>query len=243
MAYNFLGLVNEVNARLNEVQLDSSNFASAGGFYQQAKDAVNAAIRDINQSEFEWPFNHVEQQDVLTPNVARYGFPAYAKTINFNTFRIKEDATLGNGTQSLIPRMYEEYMDSMIKQEYSSSTDDTGIPRYIIRAPSLEYVVYPKPDKAYTLVYEYFTDPVSLVNHDDVPTIPEQYGYIIIEGAMYHAYMFRSNVQAAGMAKTRLDEGIKSMKTLLINRFEQVRSTVIAENTNQGIYKFSGGII
>ena len=41
MAYNFLGLVNQINRRLNEVELTSSNFASATGFYAQAKDSIN----------------------------------------------------------------------------------------------------------------------------------------------------------------------------------------------------------
>ena len=37
MAYNFLGLVNEVNRRLNEVELTTSNFAAATGYYSTAK--------------------------------------------------------------------------------------------------------------------------------------------------------------------------------------------------------------
>ena len=60
MAYDFLGLVNDVNSRLNEVTLDSTNFATATGYYNVAKDSVNAAIRHINQEEFEWPWNHVQ---------------------------------------------------------------------------------------------------------------------------------------------------------------------------------------
>ena len=48
MAYNFLGLVNEINRRLNEVELTSSNFGTAVSFYAHAKDAVNASIRYIN---------------------------------------------------------------------------------------------------------------------------------------------------------------------------------------------------
>ena len=51
MAYNYLGLVNEVNRRLNEVELTSSNFDTAGGFYSSAKDAVNASLRHINHEE------------------------------------------------------------------------------------------------------------------------------------------------------------------------------------------------
>jgi len=33
MAYDFLGLVNQVNRRLNEVELTSANFGTASGFY------------------------------------------------------------------------------------------------------------------------------------------------------------------------------------------------------------------
>ena len=49
MAYNYLGLVNEVNRRLNEVELTSSNFSTATGFYSQVKDSVNASIQEIDQ--------------------------------------------------------------------------------------------------------------------------------------------------------------------------------------------------
>ena len=62
MAYNFLGLVNEVNRRLNEVELTSVNFASAGGFYNTAKDSVNSALRHINHEESNWPWNHVLEE-------------------------------------------------------------------------------------------------------------------------------------------------------------------------------------
>ena len=40
MAYDYLGLVNDVNNRLNEVELTSSNFTSTG-YFSFAKDAVN----------------------------------------------------------------------------------------------------------------------------------------------------------------------------------------------------------
>src|SRR5210317_1060663 len=121
MAYDFLGLVNEVNKRVNEVELTTSNFATVKGFYAHAKDAVNAAIRDINQHEFNWPFNHVEQEDVLSADVSRYPFPHDTKLINFETFRIKKDATLGNRTTRLSIMAYEEYLDHHVEQEYDST--------------------------------------------------------------------------------------------------------------------------
>ena len=119
MAYNFLGLVNAVNRRLNEVELTSSNFASAIGFYSQAKDAVNASIRYINQSEYFWSFNHTTKEQTLTANTSRYAFPTDAKVVNFNSFRIKENTTLGNSTTRLTEILYEDYLDRYIQQEYS----------------------------------------------------------------------------------------------------------------------------
>ena len=68
MAYDYLGLVNDVNRRLNEVELTSTNFATANGEYSMIKDAVNASIRFINQHEFEWPYNHVTEEETLTVN-------------------------------------------------------------------------------------------------------------------------------------------------------------------------------
>ena len=71
MAYDYLGLVNDVNRRLNEVELTSSNFGSAIGEYAMVKDAVNASIRYINQHEYGFPFNHDTETKTLTPRVVR----------------------------------------------------------------------------------------------------------------------------------------------------------------------------
>jgi len=86
MAYDYIGLVNEVNRRLNEVELTSGNFTTAKGFYSQIKDSVNSSIRDINQTHYEWPFNHVLAEDTLTAGTTRYGFPNDAGSIDFDTF-------------------------------------------------------------------------------------------------------------------------------------------------------------
>lgn len=226
MAYDFLGLVNDVNRRLNEVELTSATFANATGFYSQAKDAVNASIRYINQSEYNWPFNHVTQTTTLTANTSRYAFPADAKVLNFQTFRIKENTSLGNATTRLTELAYEEYLDKYVAQEYSTSTGQ-GVPLYVVQAPDLEFILTPEPDKAYEVVYEYYTFPIDLVNDTDVTNIPERFRHIIVDGAMYHSYMFRSNMQATMAAKEKFDEGIKHMRSQLINRTPYVRSFMI----------------
>ncbi len=223
MAYNFLTLVNQINRRLNEVELTSSNFATATGFYAHAKDAVNASIRHINQSEFKWPFNHVEQTDTLSSNVSRYAFPNDAKLIDFETFRIKENTTLGNSTQKLSVLAYEEYLNNYVDQEYNS-TSRQGVPRMVAHAPSLEYIMTPEPNAAYEVVYEYYRVPADLELFDDVPVIPERFQHVIVDGAMHYAYLFRGNTQDSLVAKEKFEEGIKHMRSILINRTYYLRS-------------------
>ncbi len=231
MAYDFLGLVNEVNKRVNEVVLTTSNFATVKGFYAHAQDAVNASIRDINQHEYNWPFNHVEQEDTLSADVSRYPFPYDTKLVNFNTFRIKENTTLGNATEKLGIITYEEYLESYVEQEYNS-TARQGVPRLVAHGPALEYIVTPEPDKAYSIIYEYYRVPVDLELHDDVPTIPERFKHIIVDGAMHYAYLFRGNTQDALVAKEKFEEGIKNMRSTLINRTYYVSSSMITRNTS-----------
>ena len=234
MAYNFLGLVNEINRRLNEVELTSSNFGTANGFYAHAKDAVNASLRYINQSEYEWPFNHVEQEDTLTAGVSRYPFPADAKVLDFDTFRIKENSTLGNATVKLSTLAYEEYLEKHVEQEYSSDTTGQGVPNRVVHTPSLEFIMTPSPDKAYVVVYEYYRIPVDLEQYDDVPDVPERFKHVITDGAMHYAYLFRGNTQDALVAKEKFEEGIKHMRSMIINRYHYVRSYMIPQNTGGG---------
>ena len=231
MAYNYLDLVNEVNRRLNEVELTSANFASSVGFYAHNKDAVNAAIRDINHVHYEWPFNHVLAEETLTAGTIRYAFPSDANTIDFDTFRIEENATFGNATVKLTILSYEDYLSRYIDHEYTTDSSKREVPSYVFHAPSLEYGVVPAPNNAYTIFYEYYRVPVDLSSYSDVPSIPERFRHVIIDGAMAYAYMFRSNEQSAVMAKNKFDEGIKRMRSMLVNRYSYVRSGMI--NTAQ----------
>ncbi len=227
MAYNFIGLVNEVNRRLNEVELSSTNFASAAGFYNTAKDSVNASLRHINHEEYNWPWNHVLEEETLTAGVTRYDYPTDAKLIDINSFRIKKNTTLDVGTTKLKSMDYQEYLDKHVDYEYNSSSDMRTVPTNVVRAPSQEFILLPTPDKAYELIYEYYRNPVSLELHDDVPNVPFEFKHIIVDGAMFYAYQFRGDTQASQIAQGKFETGVKYMRSLYINRYEYVRSTVL----------------
>ena len=225
MSYDYISLVNDVNRRLNEVELTESNFATTTGFYSFAKDSVNSAIRHINQEEFEWPWNHVEETEVLVSGTARYSYPYDAKTINMNTFRIKRNDSLNVGTAKLKVISYEEYLDKYADSEYNSSSDSLSVPTHVARTPSRELIFYPTPNEAYEVVYEYFRTGYDLESALDVPTLPEQYRYVITDGAMYYVYQFRGDTQAAQLSLQKFTQGIKQLRSLHINRTDYLRDT------------------
>jgi hypothetical protein len=151
--------------------------------------------------------------------------PYNSKTVNMNSFRIKRDAALGVGTTKLKVLNYEEYLDKHVDAEYNSGEETRGVPKYVIRAPSREILFVPAPKDAYEVVYEYYATGVDMSLFSDVPEIPEQYRHTIVDGAMYYAYVFRGDMQAANLSEAKFKAGIKNMRSVNINRTEYIRDT------------------
>jgi len=207
MAYDYLSLTNDVAKRLNETQLTSANFASAAGFYSAIKEAVNSAIRHVNQAHFGWPFNHNTYEQTLTAGVTR-------------------NTALGVGrAEHLTQLSYDEYVDRFIDQEDETVIANGAAPQFVFRTQNGEWGVVPMPDKAYQVDFEYFMDPVDLILDTDVPTVPERFRHVIIDGAMYYAYMFRDNIEMASVSQRKFDEGIKQMRTVTVNENVYMRAS------------------
>lgn len=225
MAYNFLELVNSCGRRLNETELNSSNFDTATGFYSQIKDAVNSAIRDINQIHLYFPFNHNREELILSAGVTRYSFPEEAKYVDFDTFRVKRNTALNVGSARQLPQLsYTEYVNRYIDQEDETDLSKGGVPRYVFKTQDGYFGIVPMPDKAYTIEYEYFNYPVDLELYDDVPTIPEAFKHVIVDGSMYYCYMFRDNMEMASVSKNKFDEGCKNIRKILVNENVYLRA-------------------
>jgi len=217
MAYDFLGLTNDICRRLNETELTSAQFPVALGVYSQLKDSVNAAVRDINQSHFTWPFNHNYDQITLTAGQMRYPLPANTKYTDFDTVRLERDLALGVTAKRLTQLSYDEYVNRYIDQEYITNVAEGSAPEYVVRSQDGDIIVAPMPDKAYSIKYEYYMYPADLVNDTDVPTIPYRYRHVIVDGGMYYAYMFRDNIESARTAFQKFEAGMKRMRTQSIN--------------------------
>ena len=296
MAESYLTLTNKVLARLNEVQLTSSNFTNARGIQVQAQNAVNESVRYINQKEFQYPFNHSTKTETLVPGTVRYSIPTTAKTVDYNTFRIVKDSDLGSSGGRLYVLNYNDYINSYITQEdeitttnldgaltdsattvtvnsttgfdstgtifigneqitytgTSSTTftgatrgandttaaahsDDTqvaqfeqgGVPQYVSRTPDNNFLLYPFPTKGFSLKYDFFSFPTDMSAHSDTTTIPDRFAAVIVDGATAFVYQYRGETNQYQLNFARFEQGIKNMQTLLVNRFEYVRSTFI----------------
>lgn len=218
MAYNFLSLVNDVALRINETQLTSSNFSTATGFYPQLKEAINSSLRHINQAHFFWPYNHNTEEQTLDAGVSRYALPDNTKYTDFGSFRVKRDTDLNVGQGRRLDQLtYSEYLSNYIDQEYETDSTKGGVPRNVVRTPDNEFIIVPMPDKAYEIQYEFYMEPVDLELFSDIPTIPDQFRHVIVDGAMYYAYMFRDNIEMANLSQSKFENGIKQMRTLLVN--------------------------
>jgi len=226
LTYNYLELVNDVHKRLNEVPLTSGNFASAAGVSADIKGYVNSSLNRINREEFEWPFNHVTNTVTLVVDQSKYSYPTDAKSVAFDTFRLKGDELLGSTSKRLSLLDYEELLQKYPDYEFNP-TDHQNMPSSITRNRDLSYTVSPPPDAAYDIVYEYYRLPLDMTNWDDVPSVPEQFRWTILEGALYHAYMFRGGVEEASISNSLFQSGVKDMRKIYINRTEYVRSTII----------------
>ena len=301
MAETFLTLTNSVLSRMNEVQLTSSNFTSARGIQTQAQNAVNEAIRYINQREFNYPFNHSTDTETLVAGTVRYSIPTTAKTVDYNTFRLVKDEDLATAGGRLLKLDYNEYVNLYITQEdeivtttlngsHSSSVttltltsttgfsttgkvhigneivtytgilgndltgctrgaesttasahasgvqvaqfEQGGVPTHVVRTLDNNYLLYPYPDKQYTIKYDFFTFPTDMSAHGDTTTIPDRFTPVIVDGATAYVYQYRGEAQQYGINFARFEQGIKNMQTLLVNKYEYVRSTYIPYTGN-----------
>jgi len=301
MAESFLTITNKVLARLNEVELTSTTFSTARGIQTQTKNAVNEAIRYINQREFNYPFNHSTDTETLVAGTVRYSIPDTAKTVDYSTFRLVKDEDLATAGGRLLKLDYNEYVNLHITQEdeivtttlngsHSSSVttltltsttgfsttgkvhigneivtytgilgndltgctrgaesttasahasgvqvaqfEQGGVPTHVVRTLDNNYLLYPYPDKQYTIKYDFFTFPTDMSAHGDTTTIPDRFAPVIVDGATAFVYQYRGEAQQYGINFARFEQGIKNMQTLLVNKYEYVRSTYIPYTGN-----------
>ena len=225
MPSTYISLCNQVLRRLNEVEVAEGAFDSVTGVQALVKDAVKAAVAKINQAEFEWPFNAAEETDTLVVGQEEYSWPSFYKIADWNSFQIQEDTALGVSYTTLKYIERDEWYKNHRDNDYSSGTDGISVPRFVFPSHGNGYGVSTSPDKAYTLKFRYYQNYSDISAADDVTRIPDSYDTVLVDGALYHLYMFKDNLEASQASFMAFEKGIKDLQTLYINNYEYIRDT------------------
>ncbi len=225
----FVSLTNELLRRLNEVTLDTTGdgFGTVRNVQALAKDAINNSIRNILQTGQEWPFLKTTNTQTLAAGTRQYDFPADYSSADWETFYLKKLTSVDNTPMHLPTITYSEYTQRY--RHFDDTGDQTGIsaPTLVYQTDEEKFGLTPIPDNSYEIEYIYYKFPASLSAFDDTGIIPDRFTHVVIDGAMMYMMRFRSNEQSAAMHQNNFENGIKSMRRVLIDEPLRIRSTVI----------------
>lgn len=212
----YISEVNHILRRLNEVPLSDETWDTAENVQAVAQDAVDTAVRELNQAEIEWPFNHHYEQMVLTIGQSVYSLPTNTKTVDWESFFVKHDPLIDAQPAYIRKTSLDQYNSNMrVRDELNLNG---GPPLWVFPTQGWEFAVTPRPDKPYTITFEWWGHPDRLVAWDDTINIPENYLHIVRNGAMAYLYDFRGDYEVAGKYERRFRDGVSRMRTHLINR-------------------------
>lgn len=225
MATTFLELCNQVLRRLNEVEVTEGEFASAKGVQAAVKDAINAALSDLNHMQYEWPFNAAQETGALAVGAIEYTYPALAKTLDWSSFTILNDGLLNTQTRTLKYISRDEWYRKFQVDDLDKAVTGIGIPLYVFPSHGTGFGVSPAPDKTYRISFRYYRYPDELVNAADVPRMPSQFTTVLLSGAMYHMYLYKDNAESAQLSAQMFQRGVDDMRGLFINKTDYLRDT------------------
>ena len=225
MPSSYIDLCNKTLRRLNEVEISADDFPTVRGVQALVKDAVKAAIAKVNQAEYGWPFNAAEHTQVLTAGQTEYTWPDYFKVSDWNSFQIQKDDSLAVTYKTLKSIDRDEWYRDYRDDDYEAGSAGRAVPDFVFPSHGNGFGVSPSPDKAYTVRFRYYQNYSDLTSATDVTRIPESFDTVIVDGAIYHLYMFKDNLEAANAAFLAFQQGIKDLQTLYINNYQYISDT------------------
>jgi hypothetical protein len=225
MPSTYIDLCNKVLRRLNEVEIAVGDFPTVRGVQALVKDSIRSSIAKINQAEFEWPFNSAEHTQTLVSGQTEYTWPTYFKVVDWNSFQIQKDEALGAGFKSLSVIDRDIWYKKSRDTDYEAGTAGRGIPDNVFPSHGNGYGVTPSPNEAYRVRFRYYLNYSDLTNYNDVTRVPESFDSVVIDGALYHLYMFKDNIENAQAAFMAFEAGIKDLQTLYINNYQSISDT------------------
>tara|TARA_R100000458_G_scaffold51874_1_gene53015 strand:- start:258 stop:1019 length:762 start_codon:yes stop_codon:yes gene_type:complete len=250
MATTYLTLTNELLRELNEVVLTSSNFSAAVGIQAHAKDCINRSYNDIVMAEPQWGFLATGESGATDPFYGNVYVETVAGTrwyelkasssslindygsIDWDNFYLTTIGVSGASSPYTSRNLQfittEEWKDHLREQENIDDADSQnyGEPRFVIRSPDArKFGVSPIPDKVYRVWFFAWDLPTALSAHDDAIVFPDVFTPVLMARARYHFHQFKDAPQQAAFALQDYKEGLKKMRSALLNPVPTYMST------------------
>ena len=246
----YLNLTNELLRELNEVVLTSSNFSSAVGIQAHAQDCITRSYNDIVIAEPQWAFLATGESGATDPFYGNVYVETVAGTrwyelkassssiiadygsVDWDNFYLTTISVSGESapyvSRNLSFITTEEWKDHLREGENADDADtqNWGEPRFIIRSPDArKFGVSPIPDKVYRVWFYAWDLPTALSDHDDTIVFPDVYVPVLMARARYHFHQFKDAPQQAAFALQDYKEGLKRMRSSLMNPVPKYVST------------------
>jgi len=237
----FLNLTNELLREMNEVELTASNFGSAVGIQQHAKDSINRGYLDIVNEEPQWPFLATAESGATDPmygnvyvetvaNQRWYELKASSSSltndygyIDWDNFLLSTVGVSGESSPYTVRNL--RYVTTEAWKDYyriSENKDDAedangGTPARVTRSPDgRKFGLSPIPDKVYRIWFYAFDLPTELSAHGDTTVFPNIYNSVLMARARYYLHQFKENPQSSAFALEDYKRGLRLMKLNLM---------------------------
>lgn len=219
----YIEMVNKLCRRVNEVQIPEDQFDTVLGVHAFIKDGVIDTLDQIFQTKYKWPFLATQATQVLTAGDQQYAWPADFQSVDWRSFQMLKDEALGVNHRVLVPIEREQWYARIRNDDFDAGVTGRNLPQYVFSDHGMGWGIAPSPDRAYTINYKYFRNPVRPTAATDELIIPPEYEYLVMQGGLMHAYLFYDNNERSTIAEKRRDDGLKDMvNTLLGNNLEHM---------------------
>lgn len=222
----YLEVVNKVLVRLNEVPLTQDNFAQARGIHKTVIDVVSDVVNRINAMYPRWPWLAREVSVTLTPGVSTYNWPQDFVEADWYSF-------FGQGSQTwnLNPKAIRNADRNAWypyeRERIASNSTLRARPEYVMNGAGMNFQIGPIPDRAYIIGYRYYAKAPRLSGWADEILIPDQYDYIIVEGALAHLKTFKADIETAQVTKADFTQMINELIRIYAPNPDTVRTGFI----------------
>ena len=210
---NFLALINRYKRECGVSGPAITNVDTVSNEHLRLRDWIVSAWVDIqSMHNGQWQFMREESSYNTSAWMTLLSIPEWAAdSVNIwkiDTFRI---SALGESRAQSWPIDYIPYDQFVASVGLNPSEQNR--PRYFTVRPGDKAVILaPACDAAYTLYFEYFSEPVELEDNNDVPACPSKYHMLIVYEAMLSYGAFEAAAEVLGRAEKKKRELLFNMQ-------------------------------